>query len=146
MRVRITRSFNAPTLGKDEAVGMWFGEGDELAVDRVYCEQDGYLWVVLPGLTQDGLSTVLGLLADCWTVVPTITRGQAAEAPKKTEYTVAEVCSKVTPSRSQYTVRQWCHKGQISATKDKSAGRTGSWMVPAEEVERLNREGWPKDR
>lgn len=44
--------------------------------------------------------------------------------------------------KAEFTVREWCRLGRVRATKRASGrGRSLEWMIPHEELERIQAEG-----
>jgi hypothetical protein len=114
--------------------------------DRLPFQTGNIKWAVTPA---EGLehSLVERLLTTLGRVEDSLPRQPAERAPAvSNEPLTPELVGKmVQPNRSAFTVREWCREGKIQANKDKSLGRTGGWVIPYEEVERLRREGWPKN-
>jgi Helix-turn-helix domain len=59
---------------------------------------------------------------------------------EKELYTVAEVAERL--GKAEFTVRQWCRFGRVHARK-RACGRgpTQEWVIPHEELQRLENEG-----
>jgi hypothetical protein len=58
----------------------------------------------------------------------------------KAFYTTSEVAQML--SKAEFTVREWCRRGRVRAKKQGSGrGKHQAWVIPHEEVQRLQREG-----
>lgn len=62
------------------------------------------------------------------------------ERKVKELYTVAEVAQRL--GKAEFTVRQWCRLGRVRAQKRRCGrGPTKEWVIPHEELLRLENEG-----
>lgn len=91
---------------------------------------------VFRGMAMDQIVTVIERLQKIEAALELLIR----ERKVKELYTVAEVAERL--GKAEFTVRQWCRLGRVRAQKRECGrGPTQEWVIPHEELMRLENEG-----